>query len=207
MGGRWLIGLATELGAVPTPPRKPPDALDTTSEPAPPPSRKPPDARPAASRCAPRSLRSLRCLLPRGGVERPAPFGPTRVCGPTSVGGGPAGFSVGPTCDRRRDPSACRPRLAPAHPAGVRSDACSLRWRARRPRVRERRALVCAARVERAEVVAVRSGAVRPRYGSLLVRTHTRTATSNSNSTTHTRVTSNENPTSQSLSVSLQSQS
>jgi hypothetical protein len=56
--------------------------------------------------CAPRSRCSLRCYGRPGGTERPAPFNPTRFSGPTVVVGGPAGFSVAPPCDRRRDTSA-----------------------------------------------------------------------------------------------------
>jgi hypothetical protein len=80
-----------------------------------------------------------------------------------------------PTCDRRRDHSACRPRVAPACVAGKWSSACSSAV-AREKRARDRRALVRAARLGRAEVVVGRCRARRggsSRYGSLVVQNRT----------------------------------
>jgi hypothetical protein len=114
---------------------------------------------------------SLRCLLRPGAVERPAPFGPTRICGATVVGGGPAGSAA-----TYLTPSARHlglPASGRASPVG-RSTSVVLRWRARRF-AREGAARSRARREPgegRGGCRAVRGGAVQSRYGSHVACSH-----------------------------------
>jgi hypothetical protein len=103
------------------------------------------------------SLASLAVVLAASGrAERSAPFSPARFPARPVVVGGPAGFSVAPTRDRRRDHSACQPRVAPAHPAGLRAQFCG---GARDSDVREggRRARAPSPRAKRGERSETRS--------------------------------------------------
>jgi hypothetical protein len=188
-----LDAFATELETAPAPPRTPPDAFATTRTARQTLARKPPGVRPAGTCCRSRERSSLVMTRDADGVSRttllgrslcslPAVLtssGPGRAPGPfqsrpvvwSSVAvGGPADFSGEPPCDRRRDHSACRPRVAPAHTAGDSvSPAQSCGGAREEPRVRERRALVRAARLGRAEAVVVLCGAERVNRATVAV--------------------------------------
>jgi hypothetical protein len=99
-----------------------------------------------------RSLRSRNRR--RDAVERPAPFSPARFAGPRSVVGGPAGSAT----------TYLRPSARPldAERLGSRQPSRQVHERssavAREKRARERRALVRAARLGRAEAVPCGAG-------------------------------------------------